>query len=283
MSNNFRLIDIKTFKKVSSLFAGNYKTNFLGAGMEFDELRQYSFGDDVKNIDWLASAKNSKVFVKKYIEEREIELLFIIDTGTSMYFGFENKTKLEIAKEIFEILALSGIKNQNKIGVIFYNNKEIIDLKSKKTLQNFFLIKRKFDEIISKDSLATSNINKVLENLFKKQKRNSIIFIMSDYLDEINEIYFKALSNKNDLIFINTFDDFENNLDGKGFYNLVGNQKNIEINIENKDKKEKYINLRNEKISKFKKKIFSLGGSYLKTSNIDDIFSVLYKFFKLRK
>jgi hypothetical protein len=85
------------------------------------------------------------------------------------------------------------------------------------------------------------------------------------------------------LIFINTFDDFENNLDWKWFYNLVWNQKNIEINIENKDKKEKYINLRNEKISKFKKKIFSLGWSYLKTSNIDDIFSVLYKFFKLRK
>lgn len=279
----FRLIDIKTFKKVSSLFSGNYKTNFLGSWMEFDELRQYSFGDDVKNIDWLASAKNSKVFVKKYIEERETEVLFIVDIGTSMYFGFQDKTKLEIAKEIFYILGLSWVKNWDKVGIIFYNNKEIIELKSKKTMQNFFAITKKFDEIISIDSLTNSNINKILEQLFKKQKRNSIIFILSDYLDEINDIYFKALSTKNDIIFINTFDDFENNLWNNWFYNLVWAQKNIEINLQDKEKTTKYITLRNEKITKFKKAIFSLGWSYLNISNTWDVFTTLYKFFKTRK
>ena len=279
----FRLIDIKTFKKVSSLFSGNYKTNFLGSWMEFDELRQYSFGDDVKNIDWLATAKNSKVFVKKYIEEREIEVLFIVDTGTSMYFGFQDKTKLEIAKEIFYILGLSWVKNWDKVGIIFYNDKEIIELKSKKTMQNFFVMTKKFDEIIWTDSLANSNINKILEQLFKKQKRNSIIFILSDYLDEINDIYFKALSTKNDLIFINTFDDFENNLWNKWYFNLVWAQKNIEINLQNKDKTTKYITLRNEKITKFKKNIFAYWWSYLNISNVWDVFTALYKFFKTRK
>lgn len=279
----FRLIDIKTFKKVSSLFSGNYKTNFLGSWMEFDELRQYSFGDDVKNIDWLASAKNSKVFVKKYIEEREIEVLFIVDAGTSMYFGFQDKTKLEIAKEIFYILGLSWVKNWDKVGIIFYNDKEIIELKSKKTMQNFFVMTKKFDEIIWADSLINSNINKILEQLFKKQKRNSIIFIMSDYLDEINDIYFKALSTKNDLIFINTFDDFENNLWNKWYFNLVWSQKNLEVDLQDKDKTTKYITLRNEKITKFKKAIFSLGWSYLSISNTWDVFTTLYKFFKTRK
>ena len=106
---------------------------------------------------------------------------------------------------------------------------------------------------------------------------------MSDYLDEINDIYFKALSTKNDLIFINTFDDFENNLWNRWYFNLVWSQKNLEVDLQDKDKTTKYITLRNEKITKFKKNIYTYWWSYLNISNTWDVFTTLYKFFKTRK
>ncbi len=114
------LIDIQTFKKVSALLAGNYKTSFHGSGMDFADIREYDFGDNVSDIDWKATARSGKVYVKKYEEDRERRVLFIADIGASMRFGSGSQTKYETLIEVFSLLLFSSAKNNDPSGAWFF-------------------------------------------------------------------------------------------------------------------------------------------------------------------
>ncbi|MDD4530991.1 MAG: DUF58 domain-containing protein, partial [Candidatus Gracilibacteria bacterium] len=122
MLQKIKLIDLKTFKKVAGLFVGNYKTKFHGSGIEFKDLKEYSFGDEIRSIDWLSSAKTGKMLTKKYEEEREITTIFALDIGENMLFGID-KPKIDTLLETFLILGFSSLKNNDKIGAYFFGDK----------------------------------------------------------------------------------------------------------------------------------------------------------------
>lgn len=265
---------------MSSLFAGNYKTVFHGAWIEFEELRQYTFWEDVRNIDWLVSAKIWDTFVKKYEEERELEVLFILDIWETMFFGSEKKLKIDTLGEIFNILAFSCIKNNDKIWAIFFKNKIIKRFESKKWLSNLLSMVKYLASLKDLNNITSSNLDSTLEKLYLEKKKNSLIFILSDFTSELNSVYFKALAIKNDVIFINIFDIFEDNLSLSWIHNFSWN---FSINLQNESKIEKYKALRKEKKAAFRKKILNYGWDYIEINNHSDIFSVLYKFFKSRQ
>lgn len=122
MKHPFHLIDLVAFKKVSSLLAGNYKTSFHGSGIEFAGIREYSLGDDTADIDWKASARTGKTYIKKYEEDRERKVLFVVDVGSSMRFGSGDKTKEETLGEAFSLLLFSSAENNDPNGACFFSD-----------------------------------------------------------------------------------------------------------------------------------------------------------------
>jgi uncharacterized protein (DUF58 family) len=147
MKHPFHLIDLVAFKKVSSLLAGNYKTSFHGSGIEFTGMREYSLGDNTSDIDWKATARTGKTYIKKYEEDRERKVLFLVDTGSSMSFGSGEKTKQETLSEAFSLLLFSSAQNNDPNGVWFFTDSLRKSFKIEKGLAHLQNIHAYFDEI----------------------------------------------------------------------------------------------------------------------------------------
>lgn len=277
---NFKLIDIKTYKKLAWAISWSHKSRNVLSWIDFEELRPYVLWDDIKKIDWLTAAKTWKIYVKKYIEEKSPKIYFFTNLRSSMFFGSSGISKLDIAKEIFLILWLSSVRSGAKVGFesYGYNNNILLEPKSSNINIAFAL------DFLSNISINNSNnifwIDKILQKLYSNNIKNSIIFILTDEI-EVGEIKsLNALSKANDLIFINIFDNFElwelyideNIVSWKSSIKLFSSKnKNLKL----KEEVEKIL-------TDFKKNMISSRVSYLKISTWDNVYKELYSFFTNR-
>lgn len=213
MKHPFHLIDLVAFKKVSSLFAGNYKTSFHGSGIEFAGIREYVPGDDTGDIDWKTSARTGKVSVKKYEEDRERKVLFAVDTGTSMQFGSGEKTKEKTLSEVFSLLLFSSAENNDPTGAWFFSDVLERGVKVGKGVAHIRKIHDDFQTFLGREDRKQSVLSLAIQELFAKRIKNHLIFILSDSLELPEEHRFRSLSEQNDCIFIHIFDSFENTLE----------------------------------------------------------------------
>lgn len=212
MKHPFHLIDLVAFKKVSSLLAGNYKTSFHGSGIEFAGIREYSLGDDTADIDWKASARTGKTYIKKYEEDRERKVLFVVDTGSSMRFGSGEKTKEETLGEVFSLLLFSSAENNDPNGAWFFADTLEKTYKIEKGMAHLQRIHEDFGISLIRNGREESALPMVVENLCQKRIRNHLVFILSDSLELPLEQQFRSIAEQNDCIFIHIFDTFENML-----------------------------------------------------------------------
>ncbi len=279
----FRNLDILTFKKVSSIFAWNYKTSFHGSWMEFEDIRTYELWDDVKNIDWLSTAKQDKVFIKKYQEERELPSMFLFNLWGSMQFWFWARTKIDTAYEAFLLLALSSIKNWDSVGGIFYNDEKFDYLEWRKWQLNLWKMIKKLENFKENNIDTPANLAYSLKFLFSKKIKNNIIFIFTDELEIDNSVHLKALCAKNDVILIHVSDSFENNLSKKWEISFASANRFFTLNSSNGFLKSKYLDSRKDSISKLRKDFMVSWGSFVSLDDTSDIFKVFYNFFKLRQ
>ncbi len=205
-----KLIEIKTRKKVNELFIGSYHSSFKGQGLEFDEFKEYEYGDDVKNIDWKVSARLNKPYVKKFIEERELTLMLVVDTSSSMQGALGGIKKIDIASEIVSILGFSAIKNQDKVGLLLFNHDDLKFISPKKGKAHILrLIRETFYTDFFKKDKTPSDVFKFLINILK---RKSIVIFISDFLFKIDENalkYIKVLNSKHDVRFIILKEDYD--------------------------------------------------------------------------
>lgn len=282
-NKDFKLIDLVTYKKSSGFLIWNYKTSFHWTGMEFDDLRQYSIGDDVHSIDWLSSAKQDKIYIKKYKEERELPVLFVFALSSTMQFWYDWITKLDTVINTFLPLALSSLKNNNPIGSIFYNDAVIDSFEPKKWQINIYKILKTLNWFKQENTWKQSNYLSVMEYLFKKKLKNNLIFLFTDETNIEWNTLLKAISIKNDLIYINISDDFENTLSWESLINLSLWNKSLNINLNNQNKKLNYVRQRNLELENLKKIIISSWWSYIWIDNKSNILKILYNFFKLRQ
>lgn len=282
-NKDFKLIDLVTYKKSSGFLIWNYKTSFHWTWMEFDDLRQYSMWDDVLSIDWLSSAKQDKIYIKKYKEERELPVLFVFALSSTMQFWLSWVSKLDTVINTFLPLALSSLKNNNPIWSIFYNDIVVNCLEPKKWQINIWKILKTLNWFKQENSWKQSNYLSVMNYLFKKKLKNNLIFLFTDETNIESNTLLRAISIKNDLIFINISDDFENTLSWDSLVNLGLWDKSLNINLNNQNKKLNYVRLRNSELENLKKIIVSAGWSYIWIDNKSNIFKVLYNFFKLRQ
>lgn len=219
-----RQIEITTKGLVTEVFSGEYHSVFKGRGMEFSEVREYQIGDDVRDIDWNVTARSSKPFVKTYTEERELTLMLMIDVSSSQLFGSENKTKLELATEISAVLAFSALKNNDKVGVILFTETIVKYIPPQKGKSHVLRIIR---EILSSEiPNGKTNIDSALRFLLNVQKKRTITFLISDFIDANYEQALFLGSKKHDLIPIIIFDRNEVMLPRTGLADFFDPERN---------------------------------------------------------
>ena len=210
-----RKIEIKTKGLSQNIFAGEYHSAFKGRGMTFSEVREYQYGDDIRDIDWNVTARHNRPYVKVYEEERELTVMLLVDVSGSKNFGAVGVEKNEMMAEIAATLAFSAIQNNDKVGVIFFTDKVEKFIPPKKGRKHILLVIR---ELLNfKPESRGTNIGNVLEYLTSALKKHCATFLISDFID--GNDYYKAMSiasRKHDLTAIQVYDKREATLPNVG-------------------------------------------------------------------
>jgi uncharacterized protein (DUF58 family) len=205
-----RQIEIRTKGLVNHLFSGEYHSVFKGRGMEFSEVREYQYGDDVRNIDWNVTARFGHPYIKVFEEERELTVMLMVDISGSLMFGSVSKTKQRVAAELSAILAFSALKNNDKVGLILFTDKIEKFVPPRKGNMHVLRIIR---EVLSFEPEGNAtDIKAALEFMNNAIKKRSIIFLLSDFLDEDYEKILRVVGKKNDLIGVVLDDRRENEI-----------------------------------------------------------------------
>ena len=215
-----RKVEIKTRGLSRNIFAGEYHSAFKGRGMAFSEVREYQFGDDIRNIDWNVTARYNKPFVKIYEEERELTVMLLIDMSGSREFGSMDKLKKNIVTEIAAVLAFSAIQNNDKIGVIFFSDKIEKFIPPKKGRSHILRI---ISELIDFEPEARgTDISGAIRYLTNAIKKRCTAFVISDFIQKENTLE-NALSianNRHDVVALRIYDERETELPDIGMIKL---------------------------------------------------------------
>ena len=214
-----RRLEIKTKGLTKHIFSGEYHSAFKGRGMAFSEVRDYTIGDEVRTIDWNVTARYSSPYVKVFEEERELTVMLIIDVSGSSAFGSEDRSKKDVALEVAAVLAFSAIANNDKVGALFISDKVERYITPEKGKQHALVILRELIEF--KPSSQATNLTEGLKFFRNTQKKRTISFVISDFIDENNFMDALRLTRKrHDLIAIKITDDAEKELPNAGFMRL---------------------------------------------------------------
>ena len=200
-----RKIEIKTRGLSSNIFAGQYHSAFKGRGMAFSEVREYQFGDDVRDIDWNVTARFRRPFVKVFEEERELTVMLLIDVSGSLDFGTTQRTKREMATEMAAILAFSAIQNNDKIGVIFFSDRIEKYIPPKKGRKHILYIIHEMLDF--QPQSKRTNVAAAIEYLTRVMKRRCIAFVVSDFYAENSfQKELQIANSKHDVVAIQVYD-----------------------------------------------------------------------------
>jgi uncharacterized protein (DUF58 family) len=215
-----RQYEIQIRKAINSQMQGDFRSVFKGTGLEFDDVRPYQYGDDIRTIDWNVSAKGHGTFVKTFREEKEQTVFFILDVSASQDIGTKGKTKFDIGREICGVLSLSAVKESSHVGLIGYSDQRELYIKpTKGTSQAYQII---HGLIHLKPLSLKTNLNKAMAFVLNAIKRRSVVILISDFIDD--EEYFdnlKALARRHDLVVIHLSDKRESKLPKLGIIPVV--------------------------------------------------------------
>ena len=214
-----RRIQITTSRKVTNIFAGQYQSVFKGAGMEFDEVREYIPGDDIRSIDWNVTARMGHLFVKRFCEERELTIMFLVDISGSMCFGSQSRSKAEVAAELTCLLALSAIKNQDKVGMILFTDRIERFIPPRKGRTAVMRLVR--EVLAAEETRRPTNISAALQFLNKVQKRRAVVFMISDFMTNGYEKELRVTAHRHDLIACPVTDPRELKLENIGLQEII--------------------------------------------------------------
>ena len=247
-----RKIEIKTRGLSKNIFAGEYHSAFKGRGMTFSEVREYQYGDDIRNIDWNVTARHNRPYVKIFEEERELTVMLMIDVSASRNFGTISKLKKNQITEIAAVLAFSAIQNNDKIGVIFFSDKIEKFIPPKKGRTHILHIIRELIDFYPEDK--QTDIEQALEYMTNSIKKRCTCFVISDFIDEHDFAHALAIANrKHDVVALRIYDPRENQLPPVGMMYLRDAETGEQMWVDTSDKKlreayEKYAFVREKEL-----------------------------------
>jgi uncharacterized protein (DUF58 family) len=214
-----RKIEIKTKRLSNHIFSGEYHSSFKGRGMTFSEVRQYQYGDDIRNIDWNVTARYNEAHVKVFEEERELTMMLMVDISGSESFGSKSQFKKDIVTEIAATMAFSATQNNDKIGLILFSDIIELYIPPKKGRSHVLRIIRELIEFEPKSK--KTDIAQALKFLSGTQKKKAIIFVISDFMSEDYEQTLKIASKKHDITGVRVYDIREEKIPNLGMVTML--------------------------------------------------------------
>lgn len=228
--SKIKRLEIQTKGLVNSLFGGEYQSAFKGRGMAFSEVRAYTFGDDVRLIDWNVTARNDEPYIKIFEEEREQTMMLCVDISPSGFFGSHSQTKMELAIEVCAVVAFSAIKNGDKVGMMLFSDKIEKVIPPKKGRTHVLRLIREL--YVTKPTGKQTNIGEALSYANRLLNRRAIVVLASDFQDEGFQKQHKITNRKHDLVNFIIHDQFEDDLPDVGLVTLqdaeTGQQKMVD-------------------------------------------------------
>ncbi len=211
-------VQIVANRSVNDLFAGQYRSVFRGRGMEFDEVREYQPGDDIRTIDWNVTARTGDCFVKLFSEERELTVMFLVDVSASGIFGSTQQSKLDLVVEVAAMLMFSALKNNDKVGLIRFCDEVLEYLPPRKGKSHVLHLIRQLVDVhpVARDT----NLQEALDYLNRVQKRRAVVFLISDFLGPSARHSLAITNKRHDLTAITVSDPREHELPDVGFIAL---------------------------------------------------------------
>ena len=213
-----RLIEIRSRNVVNDLFAGEYHSAFKGRGMEFAEVREYLRGDDVRTIDWNVTARTGSPYVKVFDEEREQTVMLLVDASASGAFGSVQQMKGEVGVEISALLAFAAIKNNDRVGLLIFTDEVEVFIPPKKGRKHVLRVIREL--LYFQPQGKRTSITSALDYLDRVLHRRSVVFLISDFIDEDYERPLQLMRRRHDMVAVSIFDPRERALPDVGFINL---------------------------------------------------------------
>ena len=218
MIQRIRRIQIRTSHKVDELLAGNWHSAFKGRGIEFEEVRPYQVGDDVRAIDWNVTARSGEPFIKLFREERELAVQLLVDLSGSQDFGTGEQTKRELVAELGATLAMSAIKNNDKVGLTLFTDEVEKSVPARKGSRHVLRLIREL--LYCKPMGNGTDLKKAIDHLNRTNKRRTVVFLISDFLDAGFEKTLKVASRKHDVIPVVVGDPRESEIPNVGLVRL---------------------------------------------------------------
>ncbi|MCP4682025.1 MAG: DUF58 domain-containing protein [Desulfobacterales bacterium] len=283
LAKKIRYIQIYTSKAVNDSLAGEYESVFKGRGMEFDEVREYQAGDEIRSIDWNVTARMGAPFVKRFVEERELTVIFLVDLSASGSFGSARRIKNEVAAELCALLAFSAIKNNDKVGlVVFTDRVEMFIPPAKGTTHVLRLIRELLD---FSPGQAQTDISAGIEYLGRVSAKRSVVFLVSDFFGEGYEQQLRVLSKRHDLIAVSISDPREVRMPDIGLIELEDAETGEQIMIDTGSMaiRKSYEKLGTDRQRDLKGMFESMGIDHIDILTDKDYVIDLVRFFKTRE
>lgn len=251
-----RRIQITTSRMVTDVFAGQYQSVFKGRGIEFHEVREYAPGDEIRFIDWNVTARTGHPFIKKFVEERELTVMLLLDMSASSYFGTSVQLKMQLAAKICSLLAFSAIKNNDRVGFIAFTDRIEKFIPPRKGLRHVLRVIR--ETLYFKPQGSGTDINVALEYLNRVMTRKSVVFIISDFFAPDFKKRLAVTNKRHDVVAVTITDPRELELPDAGLVKLFDPEKKRDFVLDTSDKalRLEYAQ-KNEKRARERSRLFS--------------------------
>ena len=276
-------VQIVANRTVNDLFAGQYKSVFRGRGMEFDEVREYQPGDDVRSIDWNVTARTGTPFIKRFCEERELTVLFLVDVSASGAFGSRGRSKLDLVVEVAALLMFSALKNNDKVGLVTFCDAVVDYFPPRKGKSNVLRLIR---QLISADPIPRqTDLAAALEFLSRVLKRRAVAFLISDFLAPQARQAMAACNKRHDLVAITVADPREHVLPDVGFISLVDAETGHIVDLDTRHPRVRALfkTRTAERSQRLSEELKRVGVDELPIRTDEDYLTSLRRFFRMRE
>ncbi|MFG6685150.1 DUF58 domain-containing protein [Mariniflexile sp. HNIBRBA6329] len=277
-----RKIEIKTRRLSDHIFGGEYHSTFKGRGMTFSEVRQYQFGDDVRNIDWNVTARYNEPFVKVFEEERELTMMLMVDVSGSEMFGTDTQFKNEVVTEIAATLAFSATQNNDKIGLILFSDKVELYIPPKKGRSHVLRIIRELIEF--EPESKQTNLAEALKFMQNVMKKKAIVFVLSDFIADDYKQTMKIVSGKHDVTGIRVYDKREEDIPNLGVVQMQDEESGeyMLVNTSSKKVRLNYAKFYQEKVDYYRESFTKSGAGTIDCRVDESYVKKMLGYFKRR-
>jgi len=283
LTRAIRLIRIRTSKVVDEVFAGQYESVFRGRGIEFDEVREYQPGDDIRSIDWNVTARMGHPYIKRYVEERELTVMLAVDLSASQRFGTRRRMKSELAAEICCVLALAAVRNNDKVGMLMFSDRVERFVPPRKGLTHSLRIVR--DALSYEPVGKGTDLASALEYIARVTTKRIVLFILSDFHDWDYANQLRVLAKRHDVIAIRIHDPVETSIPKAGLIELSDAETGERYLLDTKSKAARtlYLRLARERRKKRRSMLNSAGIDQIDLATNESYMNELIRFFRLRE